>query len=760
MIAACRKTSTENLMPATPAPTGPALLSVAAAAERLACDEVTVLRKCQTAWRFAGLAKIERPTGGGKPVWMIDPRADKRLIPDLRRGVEVPLAPGIATELTAAQRERLQEELAYLKRAEEAGREAVRAKIGWCRGIQEYLKRNPRKGWSWSQFKTKYGNKEQRTGYRFEGIAALRDGRWTKRARCADRRMIDEAIRFYLGTRKSISACHRAAEQQAIKEGWRVWKPSAVRKAIKQLPAAEVAYKRVGEEEFRNKYQPTIERSYEGLKSNEIWQSDHYHMDVICKVGDKLDPRTGELVPQYGRPWKTLWFDVRSRKILAFIIRADDPDSGVILACFYRACLEFGVPEWVYIDNGRDYTCKDFYGETKAERRKRRDETPGTPEAAAPNAGIYASLGVKIKNATKYNARAKLQERLHRTEKDQFCVDWPTYTGGNPQEKPEDLADNVALGKAPELADFIAAYGEWVALHNNTIHSGNGMKCTPSEAYARNLESVQTTTREVLDVLMLRRVGPVRVGRNGCRYHGLNFGQYDTGPLQGQEVYLRVDDADLSKVSVWSLEDKFLCLARANRQLPAHADRELLRAAIKEQRHYSKALRNAQPARMRIHEDLPDVMFRLEQERAERLARSRPATPAATPTIIPVRSPIEDQLPAFQRAAEALKPPTDDDTPKAFEYHTPDYIPEVQEDAPARFTYQGVPIRKPRIGGGATVPQAATARPDSLAAFTTGEESNTEKDARRAAWIAGLKQTGDLKAVHVPSLDALIEGAA
>jgi len=142
------------------------------------------------------------------------------------------------------------------------------------------------------------------------------------------------------------------------------------------------------------------------------------------------------------------------------------------------------------------------------------------------------------------------------------------------------------------------------------------MGCTPNEAYSANLAQKRTAARELLDVLMLRKIGPVKVGRNGVQYHGLRYGQYALGMLQGVEVYLRVDDTDLTKVSVWDVADrKFLGLAQANRQIPANASRETLREAMAEQRRYRKLLHNAEPARYRIHEDIPETMFRLQQER-------------------------------------------------------------------------------------------------------------------------------------------------
>jgi hypothetical protein len=231
------------------------------------------------------------------------------------------------------------------------------------------------------------------------------------------------------------------------------------------------------------------------------------------------------------------------------------------------------------------------------------------------------------------------------------------YTGGSTSNKPGRLA-KIKKGDYSTLAEVNAAHQDWVRTHNMTPSNGEGMNGrSPNEVYAQKLREKRTAPRELLDLLLLRKHGPVKVGKNGVRWCGLHFGQYDLGLLQGKEVYLRIDDRDLSKVSVWDLEDRhFLGLARANRVIPEGADRELLRAAIREQRHNSKALRNAQPARLRIHEYLPDTMTRLRREGIERLAASRPPVPTPTPTLVPIRSPLEGELPKLQRAVEALKP--------------------------------------------------------------------------------------------------------
>lgn len=666
MLAVASKISSGNPAESEPAPfklpgapEGKWFFTVAAVAWILGISEQAVLKKC-AAWLNEGTAVRQERLGGGRgrivvredAHALLGQAAAKAGPAPHKRADEISPDKDLLAMLTDAQRAELQADLELLKRAEAARALGVRVGNGSVKALKDFFARQAPGQGSYATFRRKY------KAWRAQGIQGLIDGRWmSKRDGDSDdghdRRMLLRAAEFYQdASAASQSECYRAAEWEALQKGWHVWKRRTVAAFLAKLPKAETTYRRYGRERFDNECEPYNQRSYASVKSNEIWQSDHCHMDIICRVGENVDPRTGEAVPQYGRPWLTTWIDLRSRKVLAWRIRATDPDTGVILEVFRRACLEFGVPEAVYCDCGHDYMAADLTGETRLQRRKRRKENPGSESKIS---GIWPLMGVEERHANPYGARSKLIERWHRT-KDSFCRQWETYTGSNTIEKPERLAEKVAKDQVPALEDIVAAFPEWVEMYHNTVHTGDAMNCTPNEAYAANLEKKRTASPELLDQLLLRRVGPVKVGRNGVRYHGLYFGQYDLGAMQGQEVFLAVDDQDMSKVSVWNGKGLFLSLANANQVIPANADRELLRAAIKRQRAYSRALRNAQPARAAIHEDLPATMFALQRERAAALAsRRNPPTPPE-PTIVPIRSPLEGQLKRVQEAVERQTP--------------------------------------------------------------------------------------------------------
>jgi putative transposase len=95
--------------------------------------------------------------------------------------------------------------------------------------------------------------------------------------------------------------------------------------------------------------------------TTKIWDGDHHQFDVIVNAGGG-----------WCRPWLTAWQDMRSRMIVGWVIRAEDPNTEAILVRSARAVLQHGVPEVVYHDNGKDYDSFALHGRTKKDRWERR----------------------------------------------------------------------------------------------------------------------------------------------------------------------------------------------------------------------------------------------------------------------------------------------------------------------------------------------------------------------------------------------------
>jgi putative transposase len=438
---------------------------------------------------------------------------------------------------------------------------------------------------------------------------------------------------------------------KATEQGWAVRSYKACQRMIDALPRQVVLKYRFGDDAFKNEGEPFIERDYASLRSNEAWNADHHQFDVIVNAGTRAQPR---LV----RPWLTAFQDMRSRKIVGWSMFAHDPNSDTILAAFRSAVLDFGVPEVLFFDNGKDFDSYALNGRTKKDRwAKRRVRVELDPQQTA---GLFAEMKIDVRHVWKYHGQSKPIERFFGFVETRTCV-WPTYCGNSPGERPrdhtsqEDLQLQLERGKAPLLADFAAWFGDFLtAYHAGHEHRGDGMDGkTPDQVYAENLETRRTASRELLDLLCLKKSKPVRVTQNGVTYNGVRYGQYDLSRMIGAEVVLRVDERDATRVQVYTLDDRFVCLASANRKLPVVADAQAVREAIAEKRQDRKRLKEYVDRRPRMADDLPDRIVRAAAARARAVADEAQNDPTpAGPSLQPIRHAMEDQLPALRRALD------------------------------------------------------------------------------------------------------------
>lgn len=417
---------------------------------------------------------------------------------------------------------------------------------------------------------------------------------------------------------------------------------------LDKIPIPVGVKNRLGPDAFKTRCESYIQRDYTTLRSNEIWCADHHQLDVICQ-----NPGAG-----FVRPWLSAFEDMRSRMIVGWCIYAHDPNSNSILSAMRGGILSHGIPELIYIDNGKDFGSYVFHGSTKWQRRK------GTVQLESGRvAGILNHLQIKSRFAWAYHGQSKPIERFFNTIEARFSRGFNTYCGRHPLDKPECLQRQLELGNAPKLADFSERFGRWLDVYHNSAHRGQGMNGqSPRQIYdsSWNGFAKRTTSEDMLDLLLTRQTKEVVVHRNGVNYLGLNFGQYAPERIQwaGKKVYLRIDERDISKVSVWSPDDKFIGYWTANQRIPANATHGQLSSAIAEKRRHRKLVREYHQQRPRLAEDLPDLMIR-----AAARNQIQPAALPVAPDLKLVRSPIESELPKVRRGKNAAKGLESDGTP-------------------------------------------------------------------------------------------------
>jgi len=652
--------------PAHQATTDDRWIDVTTAAQLIGKDVSNIRRKAAELLAGQGLARLNTWTTGRKPFWEINSAADPKLTPGavIQVGPPVEQMKKYPAELIAQANVRK----AILDRWEKALAAGVIMGITRDAATDAFIRLLAKEGTILKRRRLYDWNAD----FKAEGLVGLMDGR--------ARHIVEEKMAtaskggdpflesvkdYWLCQQKpGIAVCHKMALLEAHRNGWTPCSYRSAARFIEQFAkdnAAIVAQMRGGDEFFKNEVARHIERDYSTLRSNEFWNADHHQFDVIVRVGTRLNSKTGEFEPIYARPWLTAWQDYRSRKIVGWIIRANAPDTTAILEALRFACRSHGVPESVYTDNGKDYDAKALTGETKDERRKRRKLRIEHDQVKL--GGVYAALQIEHHRTWKYHGQSKPIERFFGTVEGQFGKTFDTYCGNNPQNRPEQLDDMLARGRAPSLEEFIRQFATWIEVgYNQSNHTGDAMDCKPSEAWEANLQTKRTAEDELLELLMQPRIGPLHVGQNGVVYKGIWYGQYDLASFYGQKVFITFE-AGINRVNVWSEDGRFLCIAKANLRIAANATPEQLKEVIAEQRRENKVLREAARIRPRIHRDRTDRLNEAAALAAQRQAAVMQPDPTP-PSIAPIRSDLEDQLPAIRQGfALPLKKAVGDDTP-------------------------------------------------------------------------------------------------
>lgn len=651
-----------------PGPRGVRWIDAATAAQRSGWDERTIRRRCGEEWLAQGLARVER--GGGRSKWMVREDADAafaRVLMPEQMAVDL-------QRLSAEQRRQLLQRKRLLDGLEQARKNGLA--MGHTLAVidEQFASRISDETGLKLSVRTLH---RWQADFRAGGTAGLVDQRWLRwkvqggGEGSGDDPFVDAVKSYYLSPLGlSKRACWLMACQKAEENGWTAKELKTTTRILKAIPPAVVIKFRRGEDAYVAECEPSIRRDYSTLASNEQWVGDHHQFDVMVS-------HRGKIV----RPWLTAWMDMRSRMIVGWCIVAHDPNQNCILSALRGGCLDHGVPLSLYIDNGKDFDSYAFHGRSKSQRRRFKIvmDQPHTR-------GILNQLGCTAHFCWAYHGQSKPIERWFGTVEDQFGRTWPTYCGNKPENRPDNLELRIDRGAAPTLEQFTAAFADYLKVYNTAPHTGDGMEGrSPEQVYAAswNGTSRRTHSPQFMDLLLMKQSQPVKVTKNGVRWNHLQYGQHEPELTRrlGQEVYLRVDERDMRQVQVWSLEDSFICIAPCNQWLPANTSEQHLREAISEKKHHRKAVNDYHRSRPHLHDDIGD---RLRRAAAADNAKRLPDPPTPTPpNAQPIRSALEDQMPAVERAMQAVhrKAAGAENLERRFSLFDPSVVAKLDEEA-------------------------------------------------------------------------------
>ena len=280
------------------------------------------------------------------------------------------------------------------------------------------------------------------------------------------------------------------------------------RHVMADVPEPVKVMGREGPKAFYDRCSHYIRREYENMQSNEYWIADTHTFDVVTK-GDGGGTH---------RLYLTAFMDARSGIFVGCHV-ADTNSSQNVLTALRRGILRYGIPDNIYVDNGREYLNKDVGG-TGHRTRKTKNEWQGwddTEKFVPPP--VFTRLGIKMTNAIVRNARAKTIERRFCDVKNQISRLFDTFCGGTVVEKPEQLKHLLKGGEVVLDSDFTASVQTLLdGLMNESEYNGPVQRDhgkTKLQVWRDNLSRKRIAAPADLNLMLMRSSRPLKVGRNG-----------------------------------------------------------------------------------------------------------------------------------------------------------------------------------------------------------------------------------------------------
>lgn len=238
--------------------------------------------------------------------------------------------------------------------------------------------------------------------------------------------------------------------EAAGEHGWTL--PSAKtlkRKLDREIPESVMVLAREGYEKLERMFPPMI-RDRSEFHALQAVNADGHRWDVFVSLPGKPKPI---------RPLMLAIQDLYSGKILAWRI-AENEGADTVRLAFGDLFRDHGVPDLVWLDNGRGFASKWITGGSANRFRfKTKPEDP---------VGVLTALGCEVRFTRPYSGRSKPIERAFRTLCDHGAKHpefQGAYTGNSPMAKPEDYAS-----RAVPLEVFTRVVADVIRRHNAKPH--------------------------------------------------------------------------------------------------------------------------------------------------------------------------------------------------------------------------------------------------------------------------------------------------
>jgi putative transposase len=414
---------------------------------------------------------------------------------------------------------------------------------------------------------------------------------------------LEYAKTLYLSPRfLNVSDVFEHTAHEGRVQGWKVGSYDSLRRLLdREVDDGLQTLARRGSHRYQAGCELKILRDYREIWPNAMWVGDHHIFDCFVRAPG------GKVL----RPWLTAWMDMASRSFMGWCISFQPNSETIGLALAHAisrkddaAFPQHGLPQSVYVDNGKDYRSQhhggeevrigtidypeiierfaglgidpyyiDFeYGDKEQAWIKKRGERNIEIQGVRVG-GVFARLGIRQRFATAYHPWGKPIERAFRNVAQRFSREQPGWCGSGVEQRPEKLTFELRRGLLLDFEEFCQRWYAWVVHgYNKTAHSGHGMEGRSPDEVFTAYGAPQAVDAELLTFALLRRER-VKIHNWGFKLGGLEFELAVSPDLAGAALlnqlinrYVTVlYDMDLKIVRVYQ-DGRFMCAGRRLRR--------------------------------------------------------------------------------------------------------------------------------------------------------------------------------------------------
>ena len=366
----------------------------------------------------------------------------------------------------------------------------------------------------------------------------------------------------------TVEMLYMKLEEVAEERGWEYPSYQTVTRYINYLMEEERAKNAhflaaKGLREYKNKAMVKGSRDTKALPVMGLVQGDEHTFD--CWVAYQHPNGKVSAV----RPKLVSWLDTRSRAIVGDVICLN-ANSQILKQSLLKMIYGSpgGVPQWLLIDNGKDYTAETMTGRKRSQRKS--EELCFDSETQ----GFYRSIGIQDDmRSLPYQPWSKAQiERFFGTVCSNFTKWMFSYTGTLTGSKTaakikKDVPGMLERGELLTMEEFYEVWTHWKdEIYHKKEHLGLKRQKeryhTPIEVFMKAEEKYYKPAppKSYASILMMK-AERVHVYNIGIRKFGYEYRADELVDYIGEKVDIKYDPEDVTRLYVYTREGKKICEA-------------------------------------------------------------------------------------------------------------------------------------------------------------------------------------------------------